>query len=66
MPGTNLTRDEAAVRAAMLSVRAYDVHLDFTTGPESFRSTTTVSFDVRPEGAGDATTFIDLIAPAVL
>ena len=45
MPGTNLTRDEAAARAALLQVSAYDVHLDLTRGPDTFRSETTVRFD---------------------
>ena len=31
MPGTNLTRDEAASRAALLHVNSYDVVLDLTT-----------------------------------
>ena len=34
MPGTNLTRDEAATRAALLDVTSYTVDLDLTTGPE--------------------------------
>ena len=32
MPGTNLTRDEAAQRAALVTVETYDVVLDLTTG----------------------------------
>ena len=40
MPGMNLTRDEAAERAAHLAVRSYDVTLDVTTGDDVFRSTT--------------------------
>ena len=37
MPGTNLTRDEAATRAALLDVTAYTVDLDLTsaTQPEA-------------------------------
>ena len=30
MPGTNLTRDEAATRAALLDVTSYAVDLDLT------------------------------------
>lgn len=62
MPGTNLTRDEAAERATLVTVDHYDVALDLTTSDTTFRSTTTVTFDsARP---GEAT-FIDLIAPSV-
>ncbi|MFI7586893.1 aminopeptidase N [Spongisporangium articulatum] len=62
MPGTNLTRDEAAARAALLTVHDYAVELDLTTGAETFRSTTTVRFDCSTPGTD---TFIDLIAPTV-
>ena len=31
MPGTNLTRDEARTRAALLDVESYTVDLDLTT-----------------------------------
>src|SRR4051794_6736812 len=31
MPGTNLTRDEAATRAALLDVASYSIDLDLTT-----------------------------------
>ena len=31
MPGKNLTRDEAAARAALVTVDHYDVALDLTT-----------------------------------
>ena len=36
MPGTNLTRDEAAARARILDVGSYEVALDLTTGPTTF------------------------------
>ncbi len=63
----NLTRDEAAVRAELLAVHSYDLQLDVTdgaghAGEETFRSVTTVQFDVRTPGAS---TFIDLIADRV-
>ncbi|HMO12213.1 MAG TPA: M1 family aminopeptidase, partial [Actinotalea sp.] len=58
MPGQNLTRDEARTRA-VLDVAGYDVTLDLTTGPTTFRSTTVVRFSA-PAGSS---TFIDLIAP---
>ena len=65
MPGQNLTREEAAARAGLLAVDAYDVVLDLSRAAddaqETFRSTTTVHF----RAADGATTFIDLIAPRV-
>ena len=62
MPGKNLTRDEARERAALLSVASYDVALDLTTGPTSFRTRSTVAFTSSEDGAS---TFIDLIAESV-
>jgi len=61
VPGENLTREEARARAGLVQVEHYDVDLDLTTGPETFRSTTTVTFTAT---AG-ASTFIDLISAAV-
>ncbi|MBT0772245.1 aminopeptidase N [Kineosporia sp. J2-2] len=63
MPGTNLTRDEAAARAAAFTVQSYDIDLDLTTGPDTFRSVTTVKFTSGPTPSTDL--FIDLIAPTV-
>ena len=62
MPGKNLTRDEARERASLLSVATYDVALDLTTGPTSFRTRSTVAFTSSQDGAS---TFIDLIAESV-
>ncbi len=62
MPGTNLTRDEAAARAAAFTVQSYDIDLDLTTGPDTFRSVTTVKFTASSSDPG---LFIDLIAPTV-
>ena len=62
MPGKNLTRDEARERAALLSVAAYEVALDLTSGPVSFRTRSTVEFTSSEDGAS---TFIDLIAASV-
>ena len=57
MPGTNLTRDEAATRAALLDVNSYTVDLDLTTGDKTFASTTTLAFRSSEVGAE---TFADL------
>jgi aminopeptidase N len=62
VPGKNLTRDEARERADLLSVAAYDVALDLTTGPTTFRTRSTVTFAASVDGAS---TFIDLIAASV-
>ncbi|MFD8600152.1 aminopeptidase N [Kitasatospora sp. NPDC059646] len=64
MPGTNLTREEARTRAALLHVEAYDVELDLSSARDggTFRSTTVVRFTATEPGAS---TFIDLVAPAV-
>lgn len=65
MPGQNLTREEAAARAAIVSTDSYDVVLDLSGAADpanaTFRSTTTVRFTATP----GASTFIDLIAPTV-
>ena len=51
MPGTNLTRDEAATRAALMDVTSYAVELDLTKGDKIFGSTTTIRFTSRETGA---------------
>jgi aminopeptidase N len=61
LPGENLTRVEAQERAALISTHSYDVVLDLTTGPETFRSTTTARFSA----SAGASTFIDAITSAV-
>lgn len=61
MPGENLTRVEAQERKALVSVESYDVHLDLTTAPDTFRSTTTVVFEATP----GASTFIDALTARV-
>jgi len=63
----NLTRDDAAARAALLAVHSYDLFLDVTDGQghpgeETFRSVTTLTFDARTPGAD---TFVDLVADRV-
>ncbi|MFN8097178.1 MAG: aminopeptidase N [Dermatophilaceae bacterium] len=62
MPGSNLTQDEAAERAALLTVSSYAVDLDLTTSPETFRSQTRARFSCTSPGSA---TFIDLVAPSV-
>ncbi|WP_327255527.1 aminopeptidase N [Streptomyces sp. NBC_01244] len=64
MPGINLTRDEAEQRANLLTVNSYTIQLDLSDAQEddTFRSATTVSFDVNDNGAES---FIDLVASAV-
>ncbi|MEV1132507.1 aminopeptidase N [Rhodococcus coprophilus] len=66
MAPPNLTREQAAERAAVLSVDNYSIELDLTDGAgapgtTTFRSVTTVRFDAT-EGAS---TFIDLIAKSI-
>ena len=57
MPGTNLTRDEAATRGALLSVDSYTVDLDLTVSDKVFESTTVISFTCAQPGSE---TFADL------
>ncbi|SEN24380.1 aminopeptidase N [Actinacidiphila rubida] len=63
MAGTNLTREEAQERARLLSVDTYAIELDLSGAQDggTFRSVTTVTFEVREAGS----TFIDLVAPTV-
>ncbi|MGZ4496179.1 MAG: aminopeptidase N [Nocardioides sp.] len=62
MPGTNLTRDEAATRAALLDVTSYSIDLDLTTGEKTFGSTTTIAFTCSQPGSA---TFADLVGATV-
>ncbi|MFE7976808.1 aminopeptidase N [Streptomyces shenzhenensis] len=65
MPGTNLTREEAQQRAKLLTVDSYEIDLDLSgaqSGGGTYRSVTTVRFDVAETGAAS---FIDLVAPTV-
>lgn len=57
MPGTNLTRAEAAERASVISTHRYEINLDLTTGTERFASTTRIEFDAEP----GSSTFVDLV-----
>lgn len=62
MPGTNLTRDEAAVRASRLRVLDYHVELDLTAGEQTFGTCVTVRFECTEPGSDS---FIDFIGDAV-
>jgi aminopeptidase N len=62
MPGTNLTREEAATRAALLDVTSYSIDLDLTTGDKTFASTTTLRFTCAEPGAE---TFADLVGAII-
>jgi aminopeptidase N len=59
---SNLTRDEAAARSALITVASYEVDLDLTSGSETFVSVSVLRFDCAEPGAS---TFVDLTAPAV-
>lgn len=62
MPGTNLTREEAAARAALVTVDTHDVELDVTRGPETFATTSTIRFSCTEPGAE---TFLDFVGASV-
>nr|WP_237530964.1 aminopeptidase N [Streptomyces sp. SID3212] len=59
-----MTREEAQLRARLLTVDSYAIDLDLSGAQEggTYRSVTTVRFDSAEAGAE---TFIDLVAPAV-
>ena len=57
MPGTNLTRDEAATRGSLLDVESYSIDLDLTVGDKVFESTTVIRFSCAQPGSS---TFADL------
>ena len=63
MPGTNLTREEAAARAALVTVDTHDVELDVTTGPEVFATRSTIRFTCSEPGRE---TFVDFVGGDVL
>ncbi len=62
MVADNLTRDEARLRAELITVGSYRVELDLTGGDATFRSVSRIDFDCARPGAG---TFLDLAAPRV-
>jgi aminopeptidase N len=59
---SELTRDEAQNRARLLDVQRYEIDLDLTRGEEVFGSVSTVSFEVREDGAD---TFVEVRAAGV-
>jgi aminopeptidase N len=63
MPGTNLTRDEARARAAILDVDSYTVELDLSpTSDTTFGSTTVIRFSCTSPGSS---TFADLVGATI-
>jgi len=62
---SNLTRDEAATRSALITVTSYQVDLDLTARADddtTFGSVSVIRFGCAAPGAA---TFVDLTAPAV-
>jgi aminopeptidase N len=59
---SNLTRDEAMTRSALLQVTSYEVDLDLTRGDTTFVSVSEIRFGC---GAPGSASFVDLSAPAV-
>ena len=59
---SNITRAEAAARAAMLRSQSYEVTLDLTRGAEVFGMQTRATFECVTPGASS---WIDLIAPTL-
>jgi aminopeptidase N len=59
---SNLTRDEAAARSAIITVASYHVDLDLTGGDEVFGAVSVIRFDCVAPGS---TSFINLTAPTV-
>jgi aminopeptidase N len=59
---SNLTRDEAATRSALIQVTSYEVDIDLTGDDTTFRSVSVMRFGC---GAPGSATFVDLTAPGV-
>ena len=61
MPGTNLTREEAAARSAVVSTQSYRIYLDLAGSSETtFTSVTDIDF-----AASGSATFLDVQAESV-
>ncbi len=61
MPGKNLTREEAAERAALIEVDSHAITLDLTTSETTFATTSTIRFTAK----GGSATFVDFIGESV-
>jgi aminopeptidase N len=59
---SNLTRDEAMTRSALIQVTSYEVELDLMNGEAEFGSVSVIRFGC---GAPGSSTFVNLTAPAV-
>jgi aminopeptidase N len=62
MRAAEITRAECTERARLLRVHGYDVELDLTGGPETFRSTSVIRFACAEPGASS---YADLLATTV-
>jgi aminopeptidase N len=60
---SNLTRDEAMTRSALIQVTSYEVEVDLMNGEAEFGSVSVIRFGC---GAPGSSTFVNLTAPAVL
>ncbi|MCW4600878.1 aminopeptidase N [Janibacter hoylei] len=61
MPGKNLTREEAAERASLVTVDRHEITLDLTTSETTFATTSTIHFTAK----GGSATFVDFIGESV-
>jgi aminopeptidase N len=59
---SNLTRDEAMARSALIQVTSYEVELDLLGGDTTFGSVSVIRFSC---GAPGSATFVNLTAPVV-
>ena len=62
MAGENLTREEAAARAELLTVSRYDVELDVTRDEATFPTRSTIRFTAQRPGES---TFVDFLGASV-
>ncbi len=62
MTATEIYREETRERAGLISAESYEIWLDLTRGPETFRSTSVIRFGCARPGAAS---YVDLIAERV-
>jgi aminopeptidase N len=62
VPGTNLTREEAATRSALVEVDRYDVEIDVTASEHTFATASTIHFRCSRPGEE---TFLDFVGESV-